>query len=265
MRRLLRTLLFFVWLLQSIQVSAQSGFSTGLDDSVINIPCSKTCYDLSLQIPHLKSTKDYLVSAIPYTPFAYTTPGGNEVSNIYGDDLYSSVIPMPFNFCFYDSVFSELVISSNGLVTFEKAVANCVATFSVLNPLPYAAGTPCLRTSAYYPRSSIMAVFSDLDLRLAASPADRKVEWRVEGTAPFRRFIVSYYHVGLFEGDCGTPNTFQIVLYETSGVIDIYIEQKACSSSSSSGKSIMGLQNWAKDKAVIVPGKNSVEIGRAHV
>ena len=35
-------------------------------------------------------------------------------------------------------------------------------------------------------------------------PPDRKIEWRVEGTAPCRRFVVSFYHIGVYEGTvCG--------------------------------------------------------------
>jgi hypothetical protein len=51
----------------------------------------------------------------------------------------------------------------------------------------------------YYPKASIMGAYSDLDPRNSpVSPADRKIEWRIEGSAPCRRFIASFYHVGIF-------------------------------------------------------------------
>src|SRR3712207_8023337 len=54
------------------------------------------------------------------------------------------------------------------------------------------------------PRASIMAMYSDLDPRTTgtvASPPDRKVEWRIEGTAPTRRLVVSYYKIGVFRSE----------------------------------------------------------------
>jgi gliding motility-associated-like protein len=242
-------------------LSAQAGYSTGLNKSVINLPCNQNCVNVPLRIPHLKTTADYTVSSVPYTPYAYVTAGGNEVTSIYDDDLYSEEIPLPFSFCFYDSLFTSLVIGSNGLMTFDPANAICHNSWHVTQPIPNAQGRICDNTTThYYPKASIMAAYFDFDAAVGASPPDRKIEWRVEGTAPFRSFIVSFYHIGTYNNDaCAlvTPNTFQMVIYESTGIVEIYLEQKICNATSNLGRGIMGIQNWNRDKALAVPGKNN--------
>ena len=237
------------------------------NNSVINFSCGISCGDLNLRVPDLRSTSTYSMTTIPYNPYPYTTPFGNELTTLYSDDVYSAKLALPFQFCFYDSVFSKLVVGSNGLITFDTLNANCFNGWNITPTIPFAGGTQCSpagsQGSSYYPRASIMGAYSDLDPRNSpVSPADRKIEWRIEGSAPCRRFIASFYHVGIFgNNSCGnsTPNTFQIVLYESTSIIEVYIEQKVCLSSTNSGRAILGIQDWTQTRAVAAAGKNSTQ------
>src|SRR5436190_16949816 len=96
---------------------AQSCVSTN-NNKVINLSCGLSCGNVNLQVPDLRTTSDYTIATIPYTPYPYTTTFGNELFALYVDDKYSDKITLPFSFCFYDSVFSRLVVGSNGLITF---------------------------------------------------------------------------------------------------------------------------------------------------
>ena len=237
------------------------------NNSVINFSCGVSCGDINLRVPDLRSTSTYSITTIPYNPYPYTTPSGNELTTLYSDDIYSAKLTLPFQFCFYDSVFSKVVVGSNGLITFDTLNANCFNGWNITPTIPFAGGTQCspagAQGSAYYPRASIMGAYSDLDPRNSpVSPPDRKIEWRIEGTAPCRRFIASFYHVGIFgNNSCGnnTPNTFQIVLYESTSIIEIYLEQKVCFSSTNSGKAILGIQDWTQTMALAAAGKNSTQ------
>jgi hypothetical protein len=186
--------LALLYLLVSNNLTAQRNF-TGLNGAVINLPCNQTCLT-PLKIPHLKKPSDYTVSSITYAPFDYVTPGGTEDPLLYDDDQYSAVFSLPFSFCFYDSFYKKAVIGSNGLFTFDESnSATCENSYHLDQLIPFAGGAQCSSTGAYYPKASIMGVFSDLDPRDISSPADRKIEWRVEGTDPFRRFVVSFYRL----------------------------------------------------------------------
>ena len=248
---------------------AQNCLPTNINGSVINIGCTQTCTNLLFRIPHLKSTADYTVNKIPYVPNAYVTASGSEDMTLYNDDEFSSIINLPFTFCFYGSTYNKVVVGSNGVITFDEAnAATCYNGYLITKTIPYDKGNMCDIFSTYYPKASIMGPYSDLDARVDpvdsiynASPPDRKIEWRVEGSAPCRKFVVSYYHVGTFGvNPCGllTPNDFQIVIYEFTGLIDVLIGNKTClSPTNDNGKAILGIQNWDRTKAVAAPGKNA--------
>lgn len=258
---LLRISIAFIYLISiSDRLSAQNCFNTGLNGTVINLPCNQNCVNIPVRIPHIKSTSTYTVNTIAYTPYPYTTAVGNELISIYVDDKYSDLINLPFNFCFYDSIYGKIVVGSNGIMTFDETTALQANAYPITHPIPYAGGVPNVIAPDYYPPASIMGAFSDLDPRLANSPNDRKIEWRVEGSAPCRKFIASYYHVGTFGADaCAAinPNTFQMIIYESTGIIEVFIENKSCTPSTNGGNAILGVQNWARNAAVAAPGKNA--------
>ncbi len=259
------------FLFLSCDLLGQNCVVTGLNNTVISYSCSQVCRDLTFQVPDLGSSSTYTVVNIPYNPYSYVTAGGTEDFRLYNDDNYSAIFNLPFPFCFYDSVYTKAVISSNGLVTFDPANASCInggAAYYIDSTIPHGGFLSC--TPDDYPRASIMAAFMDLDPRRPepldptfSSPPDRKIEWRVEGTAPCRRFVVSYYHIGAFrETACGqnpdSAATFQIVMYESTGLIDIFFQNKTCNALSLGGtKSILGVQNFSRTKAVAAPGKNA--------
>ena len=241
---------------------------TGINKTSISSSCSQTCRDLSFQIPDIRGGSTYSVVNIPYDPYPYLAAGGTEDSALYNDDKYSAVFNLPFPFCFFDSVYRKAVVSSNGLVTFDTTYTNCFqAAYFTLDAIPHAGFIGC--SSDDYPRASIMAAYSDLDPRPGpldptfSSPRDRKIQWRVEGTAPCRRFVVSYYHIGAFQNTtCGqnpdSAATFQIVMYESTGLIDIFFQNKSCDGVSPGGNNtILGVQNFARTQAVAAPGKNA--------
>ncbi|MCX6315723.1 MAG: gliding motility-associated C-terminal domain-containing protein [Bacteroidetes bacterium] len=253
----------------SAKVRGQNCVPTGINGTVITTPCTETCRDLFFQVPDLRSSADYTVISVPYAPFPYVTPGATTDDRLYDDDTYSSIFDLPFPFCFYDSVYRRAIVSSNGLITFDTAYAYCgpgQAGYSIGLPIPAAPGLNSC-SSDHYPRSSIMGVFMDLDPRpgptspVVSSPPERKIEWRVEGVFPCRRFVVSFYRVGVYEAiPCGlrSPATFQIVIYESTGVIDVFIENKNCDALGPAGsRAILGVQDQTRTKGKAAPGKNA--------
>lgn len=248
-----------------VVVSAQENF-TGLNDSVINLSCGQACASLNFKVPHLKSSEDYEVVPIPFRPYAFTTPTGNALP-LTTDDMYSDVINLPFPICFYGSAvaYDKIVIGSNGLLTFDVSNANCFNAFNIDVPIPSAGnGIQCATIAgdkefSYYPRAAIMGSY--IDLNPAVSANDMKIEWRLEGVAPFRRFVASWYKMSVYGNPtCSkdNPTTFQIVVNEATSVIEVFISQKICTpGTGSSPNSILGIQNWDRNKAVAVTGRNS--------
>ncbi|MEQ1796499.1 MAG: gliding motility-associated C-terminal domain-containing protein, partial [Lacibacter sp.] len=85
---------------------------------------------------------------------------------------------------------------------------------------------------------------------------NKKTEVRVEGIAPCRRFILSFNEVPLYQcNDLLTSH--QIVFYESTGIIDVYVKERPACRNWNDGRAIIGIQNWNRDKGVSPPGRNA--------
>ncbi|MFN8291530.1 MAG: gliding motility-associated C-terminal domain-containing protein [Chitinophagaceae bacterium] len=269
-RKVLRTLVFPVvtglsFLFSYHRVAAQSCLTTDFNGKVFDLVCPQACSTLVGQVPHIKSSGDYAVTSIAHTPYPWSAPGGVELTELYADDVYSRLINLPFSFCFYGTLYNSLVVGSNGIITFDVSNANKVNSWSlttvphgvVPQPIPYPFGTPNTTTSTYYPPASIMGAYHDI-FPVLNPGGQRRIEYAIIGSAPCRKFVVSYYLVPLYGSTVcnGRMCTQQIVLHESTGIIDVHLGDKPVCNVWNEGLAILGLQNWNRDAAVWAPGKN---------
>jgi gliding motility-associated-like protein len=248
--------------------------------------CGNACTNIILQAAQMKSTTDYMFKQVPYQHYTYNSPNGFEDStfyNVYNWDiftsprreLYSGAFNLPFPICFYDSLYPSFVLSTTGLITFDISKANCQYFVESPDSLPKAiecVDVPCSNNGVCgYPKACIMGVsniftalnyFSDGINLFPASPPDRKIQYIIEGIAPFRKIVFNYYKLATdYELECsrqGDFATFQMAVQETTGLIEINIENFSCPALTFfATRAICGIQNWARDKATTAPGKNA--------
>lgn len=265
----MRFLVLILLLLSSVFCSAQGfNFNCTRDTSVIG--CAASCITLQATVPDLRaSTSSYVVNRIDATGSCFLSPvapnnTGGASANLIIDDRYSSVIGIGFPFNFYGTNYTQLVISANGFVSFDVTRANKFSHFGILRTggsFPFLAGgsgTPEDLPSVLYDKGLIMGPYHDLDPSKTTSP-DRKVQYQVLGTAPHRRWVLSYYKVPLFSNPCNTliENTHQIVLYESTGVIEIYIQDMEICPTWNQGRAMIGLQDMSKTNAIMAPGRKA--------
>ena len=227
-----------------------------IPNKVINVPCGTNCTSINVSVPHIKQTTNYVITNPAYRPYAYTTPTGTELTEVYDDDTWSEKIQFPFafSFCFFGINYPTVLVGSNASVTFDSTLAGEFNEWEILEPLPNTGQEP----------ASIFGPLHDIDPTPDNNPipTTRKIEWRVEGTAPKRRFIASYNNVALFDEDCNSMyGTHQIVLYENTGVIEVYIKDKPYCAAWNDGLAILGIQNKDRNMAVTAPGKNATVWG----
>ena len=219
-----------------------------INGTTINLLCNQVCSTLVFQVPHLKATTNYLVNSITYNPYAYTTPTGNVPIEIYVDDTWSQVKNIGFNFCYYGNTFNTLLMGSNSAITFDVSRAGSGSGYSI-----NAGGT--IPNTSYAP-NMIFGPYHDIDPSL--SSANKKIEWRVECVAPNRRFIASYNDMPYFGSSCTVQRaTHQMVLYESSGIIEVYIKDKPYCTGWNGGRAILGVQDGTRTQAVAAPGRNA--------
>ncbi len=247
--RFLIVLLISLFYFQASQINAQ-GFACPNVSVGPNVSICNGCTPLTATVQGTVATTSYNVAPVAYSPFSYNT-GTTVIVNI--DDKWSNPISIPFCFDFYGTTYNQLLIGSNGIVTFDLTNANGSCPYSLTS------GTPIPTSS--FPMNSIMGVYEDID------PTNMgNIYYQISGTAPCRAFVVSFYHIPYF-GDpnsvstssCSSPlfATYQIVLYETTNIIDIYIENKESCSGWNSGFAIEGIQDATGSIATVVSGRNN--------
>lgn len=216
------------------------------------ISCPTACFTLHAKTADLRryaSGASYSVNPMTGTPGAcfnpYVDPGapGNPVTlNI--DDRYSSVIPLGFNFPFFGTVYNSVVLSTNGYLSFDVSLAGGPSHWQNNGDLPTTA----------YDRAIIMGPYHDLDPSEPTSPT-QQIKYDVAGTAPHRRFIFSFYKVPLFSCASLIENTHQIVLYESTGIIEVFVQSKQICNAWIGGKGMIGLQDFSRTQFVMAPGR----------
>jgi gliding motility-associated-like protein len=201
---------------------------------------------------HAGATTTYTVGSIPHTPpIAYNQSGGTAVS-VNTDDVWSPLITLPFNFCFYGQTYTNCKIGSNGSIKFGNYISTTIPD------QPYAYPGPCPSTGLRV-YGDVFGVLHDIDPTVAGS-----VKWYVLGTAPCRIFVVSFNNLGHYS--CTSlRSTHMMVLYETTNVIDVYISNKATCSTWQQGYAIVGIQNPAGTAGVAAPGRNATPAWTATV
>jgi gliding motility-associated-like protein len=259
-----RTLLFLLFVFSGFLSVAQNPATViTTPGHVIQLPCGTTCTTITASVPHIKQSNDYLVQPIPYNAFAFE--GGTELSSLYVDDVYTGAITLPFSVCFYGTQYNSLVVGSNGLLSFDVTNAGRrnnfrqTVSFSNLTPvlLPYAAGTQNSLASTYYPKAAIMGVYHDI---FPFNNGSRRIEWRIEGLAPKRRFIASFKDISLY-GCTSLWATHQIVVYESTGVVEVYVQDKPVCPTWNEGLAILGMQNFDRNKAHYPSERNTAVWG----
>ncbi len=113
-----------------------------------------------------------------------------------GDDA-QALIPIGFDFVLYDGVYSQLNVSSNGYITLSSDGLE-----------PYNICIPDIST----PDLLITPFWDDLNIT-----GDAAIYSILEGTAPYRRFTVEWYHLRHYPG-IGSI-TFEVTFYESNNEI----------------------------------------------
>ena len=210
-----------------------------------NVSCTNNldpsgCLRLNVTYPEIKTTVNYDVSAITYNLPAPLTQGNALGANY--DDLFASKLNLPFKFCFFNQSFESLVVGSNGMVTFDESQLGKINFPNVDWPNP----DPRL------PVNSIFGAYHDI---IFSAGDSSEIYYTTTGVAPERKFIISYYQ-GRVTG-CTERSSLQIVLHETTNIIDVFIERKdlPCATSKYTD-ALVGIMNANGSIGVSPTGRN---------
>ncbi len=169
-------------------------------------------------------------------PITFTTFPTSGTPLVLGDDQMSSAIPIGFTFQFYCNNYTQAEVSSNGFLTFNLGTfaSGCCSGLTI--------------PSSGAPDNYIAAFWNDL-----YPPGGGTITYTTIGTSPNQIFILTYSgipHCCAF----GPPlNSAQIVLYETTNVIEIHTGQLTNDGSTCT----QGIENSTGTSGVASPSLNS--------
>jgi len=204
--------------------------------------CQGACVPLTSTLVTNNQTTTYNVAAIPYAPYGFV---GTQVLN-GTDDLWSGTSPIGFNFCYYGTAYNQMVIGSNGQITFDLTQAGAYNGWSITTALPNVIDLPA---------NTICGAFRDIDPSVGGD-----IYYQTVGAAPCRALVISWVNVPLFDVSTSCPgtanSTFQIVLYENTNYIDVYIQNSSACMGWNSGYGEIGIEDPTGTIAVVPPGRN---------
>lgn len=256
-------LTFMVCFALATHAKSQSNFSFNCRKDT-TIECTNSCLTLRTTLPNVySSTTSYTVNQLSslscFRPYVSPSASG-PTSNLIIDDRYSAPLDITFPFSFYGNNYTQLIASTNGFISFDISKATAFSHFGILKNGASLSSTSGLLEdlpSNLYDKALIMGPYHDLDPNI--STATQQIKYEVVGIAPYRKWILSYYNVPLYTTACLNLNynTHQIVLYETLGIIEIFIFDKEICLNWNNGRAMIGLQDAKKTSAIMPPQRRA--------
>ena len=240
------TILFFSVIFIKSQSQSEFFISDSKNEQNVFIDCNYPFVKdnsvlLKSNYPSFKLTNKYIISAINYTPYSVS----NKVvikDNL--DDSFSEIIDLPFQFCFYGQAYNQLVIGSNGMVSFDINQAGQANAPNISTALP----------SEDLPKAAIFGALHDMYFSLSD---DSEINYSVIGSAPFRKFVINFYK-GRMSGCDDSVSTSQIVLSEGSNNIEVFVENKSLACDLAKFKnSLIGINDEIGDSGLAAPNRNT--------
>ena len=200
------------------------------------------------------SSGNFSVISIP--PVTFTAPAnagvimnaGIAVTPLSGgnmDDGGWANIPIGFSFNFFGSSFTTIAAGTNGLLMFGT-VPGYGVTAGQLGQ--YTFNGPPYFPNATNPGNIISLLAGDLHM---GNSINGSIKYWTEGYAPNRKFVIKYDRV---HGYLSNPEaTVTCVLYETLGIVEIFIDNKTFANSA-----IVGLQDATTTIGAVAPGRTGL-------
>ena len=211
-------------------------------DQTADCSSAQGCSNLTATFLDIRETSSYTVESMPHTPpIPYNQGGGTGVS-INTDDVWSNSINLPFTFCFYGQTYNQLLIGSNGNLSFNLGSAGgyCPWSFTASCPSPNLVNM-----------GNIFGIYHDIDPSVCGN-----IKYYTNGAAPCRQFIVSFDLICHYSCTSITSR-HMMVLNETTNYIDVYVESKPTCSGWNGGRAIIGLQDATGNVGITAPNRNS--------
>lgn len=206
----------------------------------------------TVEYPEINKPLDYTVSSINYTPYGNFSEGKEII--IDKDDKWSDEIKLPFDFCFYGNTFKSIVVGDNGVISFNAAeYASTECPYTIAGPIPNVSLMRNTIFGAYHDMTNDSKAFGCANIGNCG-----KITMATYGSKPFRTVVINYFNMNHFNCD-NKKSTLQVVLYETTNIIDVFIKDKPLTCAAGNEKqALIGLTNGSEKNPIGIfpPNRN---------
>lgn len=251
-------------LLTSAMALAQVSPATPLLNVNIDVPvpvCSpRSCTELFAAYNVPKATTGYTIESMQYGPsFPFT--GGTIIPPSAGDDLWSQTVNLPFNFCFYGNSYNQMLVGTNGVITFNLTGWTPGSAGFLYCPWSFNTAIP---NTGFPIKNAIYGVYQDSNILSppVTDPSIQNVNYYVldvgVNAAPNRVFIANFNELPQYQCNNSVGlQTSQIVLHEGTNIIEVFVKKRTTCATWQGGVGVIGLQNIDGTLATVPPGRNS--------
>ena len=183
-----------------------------------------------------------------FMPFLSTDDVASDTTlTATGYNRFTGSIGLPFNFCFFGHVYDAFCVGEDGVISFGRYQEN-----ATINP-------------SVTPTNSILAVFEDLNPyhgNQINSDPNRGIYYNLVGEFPHRKICVTWYKVPQagYTDAAEHYASFQVVLYEGTNIIDIYVDRHYANNLSRDWFTALSNRNGNFSQQVEGPWVNTVNI-----
>lgn len=195
----------------------------------------------------------YYVDVIPYNPvdttfyINYPAPNVTKMQINNDDDYAASPTQLGFPFFFFGEQKTQFRIGDNGLVNFTTTPMTDVhyngpfCPYSIHSPIPWTTSNPgpgdIVKTN-----NAIYGVYEDTYTGSGGSlmSGNQGIYYGVIDEFPCRKIIASWNDIPQY-GNTSQRESYQIVCYEGSNIIEVHVKERGCCPSTSNA--VIGIQN----------------------
>ena len=195
----------------------------------------------------------YYVDVIPYNPpdTTFYLNGQGTQMDINCDDVFApSPTSLDFPFFFFGQQKTQFRLGDNGMVTFTTTPmtdSHCSTggTNKPYCPWSFDSGLPWTTSDGNFDRMHdvIFGVYEDSHPLPTTISGNQGVYYGVVDEYPCRKIIASWNQIPLYSSQTNNRETYQIVCYEGSNIIEVHVKRRGCCSSTNSGRGIIGIMN----------------------
>ena len=191
----------------------------------------------------------YLVEQIPYNPPDTSFHFGTQLPNGADDKFCDNAVTIPYPFYFFGIRKNSFAAGGNGIITFNASSAGQHCDYGTYSAIPWTSSSSSKPNLSYH-LDAIYGVFQDTDPGCSNVSGTRGIWYGIKDQYPCRKIICSYNKLPMYS--CGNTtnaseprwNSYQIVCYEGSNIIEVHVKSRRYSTYASWCQyGLIGIQN----------------------